>query len=176
MSGPLLRRAVADDARRLALLGGATFLHAFAHDHPGDVLIDHIEACHSRAWYQAALADPDSAGWIVETPLGAPIGYALMTPPGPECVAEPGDLELKRLYMLGQWQSGGWGRRLVEAVEAEARLRQAGRLMLCVYTDNLGAQRFYARHGFVDTGIRQKFFDEQEGFVDQIWVKPLLRG
>lgn len=173
MSDAVLRRARPADAPRLALLGAATFLHAFAHDHPGDALVAHIATRHSPDWYATALSDPARAGWIVETALGAPVGYALMTPPEIDHPAQATDLELKRLYVLGPWQAGGWGRRLVAAVEDAARARGAERLLLCVYEVNRAAQRFYARCGFADTGLRQDFMVGDVPFTDQIWAKPL---
>jgi ribosomal protein S18 acetylase RimI-like enzyme len=173
MSDPTLRRATPGDAARLALLGSATFLNSFAHDHPGDAIVAHVDAWHSRDWYAAALADPTYAAWILETPLGAPVGYALLTPPTLDCPTEEGDLELKRIYLLAPWQSGGWGGRLLRAVEAEARARAAERLFLCVYSANEGAQRFYTRNGYRDTGHHQKFLVGDVPFEDFIWVKPL---
>ena len=97
MSDLILRRAEPADAARLALLGAATFLASFAHDHPGDALVAHVEAYHSRLWYEKMLADPDCAAWILETPLKAPVGYAVLTPPALDCPTEQGELELKRI-------------------------------------------------------------------------------
>jgi ribosomal protein S18 acetylase RimI-like enzyme len=174
MSELILRRAEPADAARLALLGGATFLASFAHDHPGDALVAHVETYHSRGWYEAMLADPDCAAWILETPLKAPVGYAVLTPPALDCPTGPGDIELKRIYLLPGWQSGGWGLKLLQAVEAEAGTRGAARLYLCVYSVNHGAQRFYARNGFVDTGHRQDFKVGEVSYEDLIWVKPLV--
>jgi ribosomal protein S18 acetylase RimI-like enzyme len=168
-----LRRAEPADAARLALLGASTFLHSFAHDHPGDAIVAHVEAYHSRDFYARLLADPACATWILETELGAPIGYALLTPPALDCPTGEGDLELKRIYLLGPWQSGGWGVKLLQAVEAEARARGAERLLLCVYSVNEAAQRFYARHGFADTGHRQNFLVGDVPFIDFIWAKSL---
>jgi GNAT superfamily N-acetyltransferase len=173
MSDPILRRAVPADAARLALLGAATFLHSFAHDHPGDAIVAHIDAYHTPNWYKRLLGDPDCAAWILETELGAPVGYTLLTPPAVDCPTDEGDLELKRIYVLGPWQSGGWGRRLLEAVEGEARARGAQRLFLCVYSVNVSAQRFYARQGYADTGFRQTFMVGDVAFEDYIWAKPL---
>ena len=112
---PRLRRAGPQDAARLALLGQATFLTAFAHDHPGDALVAHCRDQHSEARYAAWADDPEYALWLIETPLGAPIGYAMMTPPALDIAVPPGGLELKRLYALTGWQGAGLGVRLVEA-------------------------------------------------------------
>jgi len=173
MTALTLRRAEPADAARLALLGGATFLHSFAHDHPGDALVAHVDNHHSRGWYQRLLADPDCAAWIVETVLKAPVGYAVLTPPAVDCPTGPGALELKRIYLLGPFQSGGWGVKLLDAVEAEARVRGAEKLFLCVYKANVAAQRFYARRGFADTGHKQDFRVGDVRYEDLIWVKAL---
>ncbi|WP_420137599.1 GNAT family N-acetyltransferase [Sphingomonas sp.] len=173
MTPPLLRRAGPADAGKLALVGAATFLQSFAHDHPGDALVAHVETYHSRAWYAQILADPACATWILETELGAPVGYAVLTPPQLDCDTGAGDLELKRIYLLSGWQSDGWGLRLLQAAEAEAQARGAERLLLCVYSANHGAQRFYARHGYDDVGVRQKFMVGAVPFEDFIWAKPL---
>jgi len=168
-----LRRAEPADAARLSLLGGATFLHSFAHDHPGDAIVAHIDKYHSRDWYARLLADPANAVWIVETELKAPVGFAVMTPPALDCETDDGDLELKRIYLLGPFQSGGWGVKLLDAVEAEARARGARRLLLCVYSANLAAQRFYTRRGYSSTGCSQAFMVGDVEFEDYIWAKPL---
>ncbi|WP_442679608.1 GNAT family N-acetyltransferase [Sphingomonas sp. ASY06-1R] len=174
MSDPILRRAGPADAARLALVGAATFLQSFAHDHPGDALVAHVDAYHSPAWYARILADPACATWILETELGAPVGYAVMTPPDLDCETGAGDLELKRIYLLSGWQSGGWGVRMLAAVEAEAQARGAQRLLLCVYSNNQGAQRFYARHGYDDVGCHQTFMVGAVPFEDFIWAKQLV--
>ena len=168
-----LRRATPDDAARLSLLGGATFLTSFAIDHPGDAILAHVANYHSPEWYARTIADPACAVWIVETPLGAPVAYAVMTPPDVNHPTTAGDLELKRIYVLHGWQQGGWGVKLLAVVEAEARARRADRLLLCVYTSNHRAQRFYAREGFADTGSIQTFHVGEVPFEDMIWVKAL---
>jgi diamine N-acetyltransferase len=168
-----VRRAVAGDAGLLSMIGGATFFIAFAHDHPGDGLVDHVESEHSRAYYDAALADPACAIWIAETRFGAPVAYAMLTPPKLDCPTKADDLELKRIYVLPEWQKHGLGAILLDAVEAEAARRGAARLFLCVYTQNDRAQRFYDRRGFADTGCGQRFMVGSKPFADMIWAKPL---
>ena len=173
MTNLTLRRAEPTDAARLSLLGGATFLHTFAHDHPGDAIVAHVDKYHSRDWYARLLADPANAAWIVETELKAPVGFAVLTRPALDCETDADDLELKRIYLLGPFQSGGWGVKLLNAVEAEARARGAKRLFLCVYSANHAAQRFYTRRGYADTGGKQAFMVGDTEFEDYIWAKPL---
>lgn len=166
------RRAVPEDAPALSVLGGATFLASFAHDHPGDALIDHIRHAHGEAYYQAALADPEQTVLIGETPLGAAVGYALITPPDLPVPTDGDDVELKRIYLLPGWQGGGNGDRLMELVTAEAKARQAKRLLLAVYPENERARRFYARHGFAQIG-EMTFMVGAVPFRDLIYARKL---
>lgn len=169
----LWRPAQAKDASALSILGGATFLASFAHDHPGEALVAHIRKAHGEDYYRAALADPAQTALIGETPLGAPVGYALITPPDLPIPTEPGqDLELKRIYLLGGWQGGGNGDALMELVFAEAQARGADRLLLAVYPQNERARRFYARHGFDQIGD-MTFMVGDVPFRDLIYARAL---
>ena len=170
---PALRRATPADAAKLSLLGGATFLHTFAHDHPGDAIVEHAQGPHGEAWYAAALADPVNAFWLLETPRGAPVGYAMLSPSSFEHPHEGGDLELKRIYVLDRWAGRGRGLRLMEAAEAEARARGATRLLLSVYEHNDTAQGFYGRLGYRETGLSQTFMTGDFASTDIILVKTL---
>lgn len=167
------RRAEMRDAPALSILGGATFLASFAHDHPGDALIAHIRQAHGEAYYAAALADPAKTLLIGETELGAPVGYAMLCPPDLPVPTDAGqDVELKRIYLLGGWQGGGNGDRLMALVIDEARRRDARRLLLAVYPQNDRARRFYARHDFVQIG-EMTFMVGDVPFRDLIYARSL---
>lgn len=172
MSDPTIRRATAADADKLALLGSATFVTAFAADHPGDALVAHCADQHSAARYADWAEHSDYALWIAETALGAPVGYAMLSPPALDLDVAPGEVELKRIYALTGFQGIGLGGRLIEAVIAEARARAAPTLYLCVYESNVAAQIFYARFGFERVGT-QDFRVGEVGFTDWILAKPL---
>lgn len=163
---------MASDAAALSLLGGATFLESFAFDHPGPALIRHVRNAHGEAFYADALADPDKTIIIGETPLGAPVGYALLGPPDLPADPAPDSHELKRIYLLGPWQGGGHGDILIGHVLDAARERGAKRLLLAVYSRNVKAQRFYARHGFSQVG-NTIFMVGDVPFQDLIFAKPL---
>ena len=161
-----LRRATAADAAKLSLIGGATFLESFADDHDGDETIEYLASDQSAAYYERALADPEKFAWLIEEVAGCPVGYAMAHPatlPGSDPVT---DFELKRIYILSKWQGGGWGSKLYEAVEDEARSRGAARLVLSVYVKNVAAQAFYRKRGFAEIG-RWIFagFDASEDFI-----------
>ena len=130
------RTAGPEDAEALAYLGAATFLASFAFDHPGKPLIEHLNAEHSVAYYSAKLANPEVDIVIGETPLGAPVGYVMLVPPEHPDLQQPGDWELKRIYLLGPWQGGGNGRALLQQAFDVATARAARRLILAVYESN----------------------------------------
>ncbi|HEX7783227.1 MAG TPA: GNAT family N-acetyltransferase [Sphingobium sp.] len=172
MTPVLWRRATPADAAALSALGGATFLTSFAHDHPGQALLAHIAKAHSLPYYQDALADPEQIVIIGETALGAPVGYTLLTPADLPVAPEPGDLEIKRIYLLAPWQSGGHGSTLMDEIYAVARERRATRLLLAVYEKNEHAQRFYARQGFSQIG-RTTFMVGDTPFEDLVYARRM---
>lgn len=167
------RHATPQDAPALSILGGATFLASFAHDHPGSALIDHIRRAHDDAYYLSAMADPAQTVLIGETPLGAPVGYAQMTQPALPVPTDPArDVELKRIYLLNGWQGGGHGAQLMDHIMAEARKRGAERLLLAVYPQNHGARRFYERYGLRQIG-ETTFMVGDVPFRDLVYAGPV---
>jgi ribosomal protein S18 acetylase RimI-like enzyme len=146
------RAAIAGDAEALAYLGAATFMATFAFDHPGQPMMQHLRQEHSAEYYTQALRNPANDIVIGETPLGAPVGYAMITPPAHPALQQDCDIELKRIYLLGPWQGSGNGKGLLELVFAVAEKRRAKRLLLSVYEKNVRAIGFYERAGFAAIG------------------------
>lgn len=64
-------------------------------------------------------------------------------------------------------QKRGLGSRLINAALAWAAQEGIKRLELCVATENKGAIRLYARHGFVREGIKRKSFCSGDRFLDE---------
>ncbi len=152
MSGVAIRRAGADDAAALAGVGAATFIESFGHLYVPADLQAFLEESHSVDAYRRALSNPDYALWIAERD-GHAIGYAQAGPCGlPHTDVQPGDGELKRLYLLRSEHNGGVGQLLFG--EALAWLQRNGQrtLWISVWSENFGAQRFYGRHGFEFAG------------------------
>jgi ribosomal protein S18 acetylase RimI-like enzyme len=143
-----IRRAVLADAAVLAELGAATFVETFGHLYTPEDLQAFLDESHTVEAYAKVLANPDYALWIAEVD-GRAIGYAQAGRCGlPHEDVRPEDGELKRLYLRADAQNGGTGRALMDAAMAWL-LRDGPRtLWLSVWSENLGAQRFYARYGF----------------------------
>ena len=173
MTPVIWRKAGVHDADALALLGSATFLATFAFDHPGQPLIEHLRTEHSPEYYANALAQPGVDIVMGETPLGAPVGYAMITPPSHPDLQQDGDIELKRIYLLGPWQGGGNGRQLLEQAFAIAAERGAKRMLLAVYENNEKALAFYERAGFAAIG-NTVFMVGDVPFRDMVYARPLI--
>lgn len=151
-----IRRARPGDEDALALVGQATFLETFSGVLDGAAIVAHCRRAHSPAQYAAWLDDPRSAAWIAEAvPGAAPVGYLVLAPAELPSADSDRDVELKRIYLLGRYQGGGTGRRLLEQAVAHARAIGAARLLLGVYAGNDAAQRFYRRQGFAHLADRR---------------------
>ena len=150
-----LRRAGTEDAGALALVGAATFLETYAGLLPGTDIVSHCAERHAPASYEPWLRDAASACWLIDGPTGAPLGYAVATAPDlPLVDLARGDVELRRIYILGLLRGEGGGRALVEAALTWAGERGAPRLLLGVYDRNERALGFYRRMGFRTVGER----------------------
>jgi len=152
MSAATIRRATADDAAALSAIGARTFVETFGHLYPADDLAAFLADAHGLARAQADLSDTRTAVWLAEAD-GDAVGYALAGPCGlPHADVTNRCGELKRLYLLKAWQGGGLGARLFEAVEAWLQAQGAENVWIGVWSENFGAQRFYARHGYRKVG------------------------
>ena len=148
MSGPVIRRAGQGDAGALAEVGARTFTLTFGHLYPPEDLAFFLDDSHSEAAYGRLLGDRRYALWLLED-AGRAVGFAVAGPCGlPHPEVAPEDGELKRLYLLPEAQNGGWGGRLFEAAEAWLLRDGPRRVWISVWSENHGAQRFYARRGY----------------------------
>ena len=153
-NSPRLRSCGPEDAAALALAGAATFLETFAGILEGANILEHCAHKHSAEFYRALLTTPRVAACLMEL-LGAPVGYALLTPPAelPIPLRED-DLELKLIYMLARFQGTGAGRAMMDWAKDRARAAGARRLLLGVYGGNARAIAFYRSQGFIEAGTR----------------------
>jgi ribosomal protein S18 acetylase RimI-like enzyme len=152
MSEPLIRRAGPADAETLSAIGAQTFVETFGHLYPPGDLVAFLKEAYALERTRADLADPEKASWLVEAD-GVAIGYALAGPcglPHPDVTPQCG--ELKRIYMRQGFQGGGMGLRLFGEIMAWLEAEGRADVWLGVWSENHGAQRFYARQGFERVG------------------------
>ena len=151
-----IRRAVVGDEDGLSLVGQATFLETFSGVLDGGAITAHCRKAHSPAQYLHWLNDARSAVWRAGAiPGHAPVGYAVVAPPDLPSADPVHDLELKRIYLLGRYQGGGLGKRLLGQAVEHATLVGANRLLLGVYAGNQAALAFYRKQGFTHLVDRQ---------------------
>jgi ribosomal protein S18 acetylase RimI-like enzyme len=148
----ILRPISLTDLDAFVALSRATFVEAFGHLYSEEDLSAFLDANRDPAKLAEAIADPDVAITLAEDD-GALLGYSTVyfgegfdERPGPQperpCV-------LSQLYCLAQATGLGIGAALIERAIADGRARGCTAMQLSVWSENFGAQRFYARYGFV---------------------------
>lgn len=178
-----LRRAIATDARALSVVGSATFLEAYTWMLPGADIVDFCATKQTEAYYAKYLADPQTRITLATTGLDAPVGYAMVCKPElPEFDVQPGDIELKRIYLLSRFRSSKTevidhhglrgGQALMNAAVDDARALGATRLLLGTNAGNQRAIEFYIRNGFTEAGMRT-FHVGAQVCTDYILAKSL---
>lgn len=147
-----IRRATPADAAVVSAIAERCFVQAFGHLYPAQDLQDFLAEAYSVERQHIILQTPGYAVWLLEHE-GQAVGHAAAGPCGlPNPGVRPGDGELKRLYVLAEYQGGGWGGRMFQQVMDWLLADGPRTLWIGVWSQNHGAQRFYARHGFSKVG------------------------
>ena len=145
----ILRAATPADAPALARLGADTFVAAFGHLYRPEDLAAFLAQVHSPEAVAAEIAGDECTHRLVEAD-GALVAFCKLRFPSHYAhlsdAARP--IELGQLYALPGHTGSGIGARLMEWTIAEARAGGHDAVLLSVYAENFGAQRFYRRHGF----------------------------
>lgn len=146
----ILRDAAPEDAARVAALGKEAFCAAFAHLYGDEDLSTFLAASHTPAVVAKQIADPDMRIQLALNDDGKLLGFCklVLACGWPEHVRAAPAIELKQLYTDPAATGRGLGAALMDWALAEAVARGAGEMQLSVWSENLGAQRFYARYGF----------------------------
>jgi ribosomal protein S18 acetylase RimI-like enzyme len=147
-----VRRAVDEDAQVLAHLAEATFTETFGHLYPPEDLASYVASTYTAQASLATLADPRMAYWLADAEGEPAVGYALAgycKLPVPDLAPTAG--ELRQLYVRAAYQNRRVGTLLFDAALAWLEAHYSP-LYVGVWSENHGAQRFYARHGFVKVG------------------------
>ena len=143
-----IRRAGPVNAHALSRIATRTFTETFGHLYPDEDLKDFLHANYAVAAWARLLCDDTSAVWLLEDD-GEAVGYAHASPCGlPHADASAEHGELKRLYVLSRASNNGWGGQLFEKALDWLERDGPRTIWISVWSQNLGAQRFYARWGF----------------------------
>lgn len=142
------RDATTADAVLLADIGTKSFTDTFGHLYTPENLAAFLEK-HSVASWRGELGDPRIAVRLAEED-GTTVGFAKIGPPGLPIETGPDAIELFQFYVLKPWQGAGIAPVLMDWVLAAAGQRGAADIYLSVFTENIRAQKFYARYGFAE--------------------------
>jgi ribosomal protein S18 acetylase RimI-like enzyme len=142
----IIRPARTDDLAPLSALARQTYADAFGHSFSAPDLAAHL-AQHLADGYFGHASREDV--FLLAEAEGRLIGFAQF---GPRRIAvpapSPDDEELRRIYVLAEFQNRGIGRQLMESALDHPRLKAAGNIYLDVWEKNRGARRLYERYGF----------------------------
>lgn len=145
-----LRPASLDDVPELAALGRDSFLAAFGHLYEPHDLQAFLAQVYSHEAVAADIADPARRIQLAIGEDGALAGYCKLglACGWPDHARGAHVIELKQLYTDPARTGQGIGAALMEWALAKARSFGADEMQISVWSENYGAQRFYARYGF----------------------------
>ena len=147
----ILRPASLDDLATLVEFSRQAFADSFRQLYAPEDLTAFLEDWRSTERISANIADPDASLTLAEE-YGALLGYCLIffgkgfqERPAPQPLRPA---FLSQLYCASATTGRGVGSALMDHALDESRQRGCDAVQLSVYSENFGAQRFYARYGF----------------------------
>ena len=151
MTQVVLRPATLDDVENLSKLGRDSFCAAFAHLYRPEDLNAFLEQCYAHPAVAEEVSDDVHRHRLAVDPAsGALLGYVKIRVPSyySEYSDAANPMALCQLYTDPARTGMGIGAMLMEWALGEARAGGHDAVQLSVYSENFGAQRFYARYGF----------------------------
>jgi ribosomal protein S18 acetylase RimI-like enzyme len=148
-----VRRATSGDAATLAALGASTFTETFGHLYPPEDLQAFLHATHSVDAWTRLLTDPQRAVWLAALADSTPVGFiAVGACKLPVEKRESAAGEIQQLYVLARHHNLRLGSRLMDIGMEWLDAQGMTPVYIGVWSENLGAQRFYGRYGFGKVG------------------------
>ncbi len=145
----IMRSATLEDAASLARLGADSFTAAFGELYRPQDLAAFINEVHDPAVVAAEIEGNECTHHLVEIDDKL-IAYCKLRYPSKhaEQSASRNPLELGQLYAASGYTGAGIGSALMDWALGIARAGAHDAMLLSVYAENYGAQRFYQRYGF----------------------------
>ena len=168
MDPPIVRRATAEDAEVLGIIGPAAYAEAYGYlwDR-ADAYSDQLRTFGVRA-FEALLARPEARLWIGEV-QGTVVGFLSMIVGSMDPVERRlGGAEIPRIYVIEPAQRAGLGRLLLDAAIEQATTEGVSHVWLDVMASATAARRAYAKWGFREIGTRQFEKPVKSGLSDMI--------
>lgn len=145
----ILRAATLADAPALATLGADSFVAAFGHLYRPEDLTAFLAEVHDPAAVAAEIAGAECTHRLAEVD-GRLVAFCKLRHPTKfgQYTDARDPIELGQLYALPGHTGSGIGARLMDWALDQARAGGHDAVLLSVYAENFGAQRFYRRFGF----------------------------
>ena len=146
----ILRPALPEDVPALAALGRDSFVAAFGHLYREEDLNAFLVQCYGQAAVAEEIADPAHRHCLAVDADGSLAGFCKLKVPSDyaEHSQAVRPIALQQLYTDPARTGQGVGTRLMDWALAEAGALGADAVQLSVWSENVAAQRFYARYGF----------------------------
>lgn len=145
----IYRPATLADAPALANLGAETFVAAFGDLYAPQDLANFLAEVHNPEAVAGEIAGDECTHRLVEDE-SALVAFCKLRYPTKfgDYTEAKNPIELGQLYALPTHTGHGIGAQLMDWALAHAREQGNDAVLLSVYAENFGAQRFYQRHGF----------------------------
>ncbi|WP_285711395.1 GNAT family N-acetyltransferase [Erythrobacter oryzae] len=145
----IYRPATLADAPALAHLGAETFIAAFGDLYTPKDLADFLAEVHNPEAVAGEIAGDECTHRLVEDD-GQLVAFCKLRYPTKfgDFTEAKNPIELGQLYALPTHTGHGIGAKLMDWALAHAREGGHDAVLLSVYAENFGAQRFYQRYGF----------------------------
>lgn len=169
-----LRPATLADVPALAALGRESFTAAFGDLYQPQDLAEFLAEAHDERLIASEIAGGECRHRLAVADDGTLLGYCKLRVNGKlselSHAADP--IELAQLYCAGSATGQGVGAALMDWVLGEAIAGEHDAIVLSVYSENHGAQRFYKRYGFAKTADTTFRVGEQID-AEFLFEKPL---
>jgi len=162
----VIRSALPTDAAALAAVAAVTFPLACPPHTSDQAKADFIAKNLTEVSFDGYLADRDRALFLAELDSEA-VGYTMLVFGEPQdsdvaaAITLRPTVELSKVYVLPGHHGAGVSSALLEASLDEARARGALDIWLGVNEENVRANRFYEKSGFVRVGMKKFLVGER---------------
>ncbi len=158
MSEVILRRLTLKDVPALSIIAKKTFYDSFSGTCTPADMDDFLELYYNENALATEIENEDMCYYFAEVD-GAVAGYILYKKNNPGFVEMKNKkvIELKRLYVLGDYHGKGVAQKMMGAFLEYANSNTFDIAFLGVWEYNCRAQYFYAKYGFKPTAYRHDF-------------------
>lgn len=154
VSTPRIHRATAADAAAFSRIASETFTETFGHLYPPQDLQAYLSTAYALEKSRKQLENPAMGIWFAMLEgHSQPAGFVAVGPcklPVENLEANAG--EIQQLYVYAKHHNLRLGSVLMTTALEWLEFENRRPLYIGVWSENHGAQRFYARHGFSKVG------------------------